>query len=126
MVDRGNNLAFVAATVVMDNWRDAAFCESIARKAERVAHSLHSIHRSASKHISGVRGIGLLQGLVFDDPKIASAVSRAAFDRGLIVELCGPAENVIKLMPPLSIEEEVLQEGLQHLAAAVLDQCSEK
>lgn len=122
---RGNNLAFVAATSVLKYWQDSAFCETIEHKSQLVTEYLHSIHVSVPMLVSGVRGIGLLQGLVFNDAQVASRVSRAAFDKGLIVELCGPAENVIKLMPPLTIEEDVLLEGLGHLSAAVLAQCTE-
>jgi diaminobutyrate-2-oxoglutarate transaminase len=120
---RGNNLAFVAATAALKYWRDGAFCSAIERKSQLVAARLRAIQASAPAHIGGVRGIGLLQGLVFNDPQVANAVSRAAFERGLIVELCGPAENVVKLMPPLTIEEDVLLDGVARLADAVASQC---
>ncbi|QSX79622.1 diaminobutyrate--2-oxoglutarate transaminase [Agrilutibacter solisilvae] len=116
---RGNNLAFVAATSVLDYWRDQAFSESIARKSRLVGERLRAIRDTAPAQISAVRGLGLLQGLVFNDPQLANAVSKAAFERGLIVELCGPAENVVKLMPPLLIEDDVLADGLSRLAEAV-------
>jgi diaminobutyrate-2-oxoglutarate transaminase len=122
---RGNNLAFVAARAVLKHWRDGAFRDAIAHKACLVRERLHAIRASAPAHVAGVRGIGMLQGLVFNDAASASRVSRAAFERGLIVELCGPGENIIKLMPPLTIEDDVLLEGLNRLAEAVVEQCVE-
>lgn len=122
---RGNNLAFVAAATVLRHWQDSIFCEAIERKSQLIVEHLRSIQASAPMHISGVRGIGLLQGLVFNDPQVASAVSMAAFKSGLIVELCGPAENVVKLMPPLTIEDDVLLDGMSRLSDAVLMQCAD-
>lgn len=120
---RGNNLAFVAATSVLTYWHDSTFCKAIERKSQLVFEHLRTIQASVPRHVSGVRGIGLLQGLVFNDPQVAGAVSKAAFERGLIVELCGPLENVVKLMPPLTIEDDVLLDGMGRLSDAVLMQC---
>ena len=47
------------------------------------------------------------------------AVSRAAFSMGLIIETCGVRDQVLKLLPPLTISEEGLQAGLGILAEAV-------
>lgn len=120
---RGNNLAFVAATAVLRYWHDSSFCQAIEKKSRLVFEHLHAIRAAVPMHVSGVRGIGLLQGLVFNDSQVASAVSKTAFERGLVVELCGPAENVIKLMPPLTIEDDVLLDGMDRLSDAVLAQC---
>lgn len=120
---RGNNLAFVAATTVLMYWHDSTFCKVIERKSRLVSEHLRSIQASVPIHVSGVRGVGLLQGLMFKDPQVARAVSAEAFKRGLIVELCGPLENVVKVMPPLTIEEDVLLDGLGRLSDAVLMQC---
>ncbi|WP_369981530.1 diaminobutyrate--2-oxoglutarate transaminase [Xanthomonas bundabergensis] len=116
---RGNNLAFVAATAVLEYWEDHRFCNAIEYRSRLMAEALQSMQASAPEHISEVRGIGMLQGLVFQDRRIADSVSQAAFEKGLIVELCGPDENVVKLIPPLTIEEDVLLDGLERLSAAV-------
>lgn len=52
-------------------------------------------------------------------------MSKEAFAWGLVIELCGPNNNVLKLLPPLIIEESDLQEGLDILdrsVRSVLDQ----
>jgi diaminobutyrate-2-oxoglutarate transaminase len=46
-------------------------------------------------------------------------VAAAAFDLGMLVETAGPADQVVKLMPPLTISSEELTHGLGLLAAAV-------
>jgi acetylornithine/succinyldiaminopimelate/putrescine aminotransferase len=45
---------------------------------------------------------------------VAPRIARAAFERGLIVETAGPDDEVLKLLPPLTIDPETLQEGLGH------------
>ena len=49
----------------------------------------------------------------------AAAVSRAAFERGLIIETAGPQDEVLKILPPLTITDEALQQGLDIIAASV-------
>jgi diaminobutyrate-2-oxoglutarate transaminase len=66
-----------------------------------------------------VRGRGLLQGFACRVPEFASQVSRCAFDRGLIIETSGPESNVVKLLPPLTIDDDSLQEGLEIIAESL-------
>jgi diaminobutyrate-2-oxoglutarate transaminase len=116
---RGNNLAFEAATTALEYWRDDSLSRAVESRSSRMAGGLAAIRAAAPLHIGAVRGVGLLQGLAFNDPGVASSVSRAAFAQGLIVELCGPSEDVVKLMPPLTIEDEVLDRGMSRLSTAV-------
>jgi 4-aminobutyrate aminotransferase-like enzyme len=56
-------------------------------------------------------------------PERAAAVVAAAFDRGLLLLTCGACGNVVCLLPPLTIEDDELDEGLRILEeslAAVL------
>lgn len=91
----------------------------IATKAKLISQYLEKFCAVFPEHISAARGIGLLQGLVFNDPVKASQVSGAAFKNGLIVELCGPNDNVLKIMPPLTIEDDILVDGLNLLSNAI-------
>lgn len=121
---RGNNLAFVAATSVLRHWKTPDFQELVARKAQLMEKHLAALSLAFPGSIIGARGIGMLRGLAFRDASVADRVSRDAFERGLIVELCGPAENVVKVMPPLTVETDLLMEGLSILTAAVRAQCA--
>ena len=49
---------------------------------------------------------------------------RAAFDRGLLMETSGPEGEVVKVMPPLTVTDDELADGLGRLVAAVHDVCS--
>ena len=117
---RGNNAAFVTAAVTLDQfWSDNSFEGEIEEKGSLVSRSLASI---AGRHPDlGVdtRGRGMAVGLVFDDPRLSSAVCKEAFSSGLLVESAGPAGEVVKLMPALTIDNDDLLEGLTILANCV-------
>jgi 4-aminobutyrate aminotransferase-like enzyme len=66
--------------------------------------------------VGEVRGLGLFIGieLVTDresrtpDPELLTRIRRAAFDRGVLLGAAGHAENVLKICPPLTIDEHLL------------------
>ena len=68
-----------------------------------------------------VRGRGLLYGLEMDEPGLPAEISKACFEKGLVIELAGAKDQVLKFLPPLLIEEEVLKEGLA-IVAEVIDE----
>ncbi len=114
---RGNNLAFVtAAATIQHFWSDEVFSAEIEHKAN-IARS-HMNHM-AEKHGAEVRGRGLILGLAFEDAAVARLASQHAFDLRLIIETAGADEQVIKLLPPLTIEVEELMRGLDVLDEAV-------
>ena len=118
---RGNNLAFVAATAALDFWRNDQLSDSVVRKGHHVMKRLTDI---VERHLPGqgaVRGRGLLVGVAFSQAEIANQVSHAAFRRGLIVETCGPRSEVLKLLPPLTVDPETLEEGLDIIEASVME-----
>jgi diaminobutyrate-2-oxoglutarate transaminase len=118
---RGNNLAFVTGAAAFDYWRTAAFECVIERRAEQMHRALRRIAERHPNELVGARGIGMIQGLHFRDPGLVGRTLECAFARGLLMEAAGPQKNVTKLLPPLTIEEADLAEGLSILASAVDD-----
>ncbi len=61
-----------------------------------------------------MRGLGPMLAFEFAEqsPDRAKAVVAEAFERGLILLSCGLYGNVIRLLPPLTIAKEELDEGL--------------
>jgi 4-aminobutyrate aminotransferase / (S)-3-amino-2-methylpropionate transaminase / 5-aminovalerate transaminase len=53
------------------------------------------------------------------DGAVMSALGRAALERGLIVLTAGTYGNVVRLLPPVTIEDALLDEGLELLEEAV-------
>ncbi|MFD6417786.1 diaminobutyrate--2-oxoglutarate transaminase [Streptomyces sp. NPDC060194] len=117
---RGNNPAFVTATAALRAfWSDDTLEQRtrlLGAQVERVLRSIAARHRT---EVAGVRGRGLAQGIVFHEPGRATRVARRAFDLGLLIETAGPRDEVLKLMPPLTITTTELEEGLAIVTRAV-------
>lgn len=109
----------MAASAALDYWVEADFEPELAAKAARIRSTLEKIRAAYPEHHIEIRGKGLIQGLVFRDSEQASLLCAAAFNRGLIMETSGPHDEVAKLMPPLTIEPELLDQGLEHLEEAM-------
>jgi diaminobutyrate-2-oxoglutarate transaminase len=113
---RGFNLAMVTATAALETfWRDDTFARATERKAALVSERLHAI-AEVTPFVRAVRGLGMIQGLECTPPARANEVSKAAYERGLVIETAGPNDEVVKLLPPLTIDEADLTRGLDVLA----------
>ena len=114
---RGNNLAFVAATAALDYWTTPEFIGRI----EQNAHTMRARLGTIAQCFPGVevRGLGMIQGIALPEPAQARAAIAQAFSRGLILESAGARRNVLKILPPLTIEPDELAKGLDILATAV-------
>lgn len=122
---RGNNLAFVTAAAAIEHyWTTGQFAKDIRKKSWMIGKRLHAI-RETHPGIVGVRGRGLIFGVEFAPAELASAVSHAAFERGLILETCGAHDHVIKFLPPLNADIETLQRGVD-LFHEALEEASQK
>ncbi len=116
---RGNNLAFVTAReAVLLYWQDGAFAAETLQKGETVRERLQQICDAFPAVCKEVRGRGLIQGLVCESSGVASEIAGGGFERGLIIETCGGGE-VLKVLPPLTIDSDVLSEGLDILEQSV-------
>ena len=114
---RGNNLAFVTgAAALRAFWADGALSSAVARRSAYVRRRLEAL--AAGRGLE-VRGRGLILGLAGQEPGWAEGVSHRAFARGLIVETSGADASVIKVLPPLVIDDEILAEGCDLLEAAL-------
>ncbi len=114
---RGHNLAFVTATAALEHyWSDDQLSRDVKRRGKIVRDFLQQL---AVTYGGTVRGRGLIQGIEFDDKHAATEVSRAAFERGLVIETAGPRDEVLKVLPPLVIPDAALQQGLEMIADSV-------
>jgi len=78
--------------------------------------------------IGDVRGRGAMiavelvkSGTADPDPELAKALSSAAHAAGVIVLTCGTYGNILRFLPPLTISDELLLEGLDVLALILAD-----
>jgi diaminobutyrate-2-oxoglutarate transaminase len=116
---RGNTLAFVTATAALRAyWSDGRLSREVARKAAHLERRLAGWVEAFPGLRAEVRGRGLIQGLACPEPGVAEAVCRKAFERGLVVETSGAEGRVVKILPPLVIDDADLEEG-----CAILERC---
>jgi acetylornithine/N-succinyldiaminopimelate aminotransferase len=110
----GGPLVSTVALAVLRTVAEPAFLESV---AARGAHLRAALEALASRHqgVKGVRGLGLMQGLVLEGA--AAPVVAAVRDAGLLVVSAGP--DVVRFVPPLVVSEAELDEGVALLDAAL-------
>lgn len=118
---RGNNMAFVCATVALETyWKDDALTTDVHRKEVLVKNRLRALAEQYPQAQFDVRGRGFIFGLASTAmPELAQAIAAEAFTRGLVVETSGPSNEVLKLLPALIIGDDTLNRGLDIIAASV-------
>lgn len=114
---RGNNHAFVTATAALRRfWADDALERDIRRRGDYLGQRLDML--AADLGLS-TRGRGMMRGLNVGSGEIAGEITKAAFARGLIIETSGPHDEVVKVLAPLTIDDDALAQGLDILDACV-------
>jgi len=118
---RGNNLAFVTAAQALETyWADGALSEEVAAKERLVRDWLENLAHSCRDAGLGVRGRGLIQGLVAPvGDGLAGRIARRAFELGVVIETSGAHDEVLKVLPALTISREQLQQGLEIVERSV-------
>lgn len=118
---RGNQLAYIAATAALQLWSDSELESQIEYRSQLVERYLRE--RIAMDHPRiTYRGLGLIWGVDLSQvgsTAVAKRVSRRCFENGLIIERCGRDDETLKILPPLTIDEDHLIAGLEILAAAI-------
>ncbi|MFI7343496.1 aspartate aminotransferase family protein [Streptomyces sp. NPDC050085] len=118
-----NPLGIAAARATLEVIERDRLLEQVARLGELLGDRLGALHERF-ENLGEVRGLGLLWGLEFvtdrasrtPSPALARAVYAAALDLGLRVALGG---HVLRLAPPFTIDEALLDEGVGLLAKAI-------
>ena len=110
----GNPLGCAVGCAVMDIVTDPAFLAEINRKASLMRQKLEGLVASHPQVFEGVRGSGLMLGLKC---KVAPAeVVSAGYAQEVIT--VPAADNVVRLLPPLTITDEEIAEAVRRLDAA--------
>lgn len=123
----GNPISCATANAVLDIMEE----ENIPQRAAGLGeHMLKRLNKMAQKYkfIGDVRGLGSLVAIeLFEDGDIKKPASEKAAklqvcarEKGLILLSCGANGNVVRFLPPLTIEQEVLDQGLD-----IIEECLE-
>ncbi|MFJ9827919.1 acetylornithine transaminase [Streptomyces sp. NPDC101160] len=110
----GNPVACAAGLAVLDTLGGDAVLDEVKRLGEKLRDGIEGLGHPLVSH---VRGSGLLLGIVLTE-SLAPQVQQAAQDAGLLVN--APAPDVVRLMPPLTVGDEVVDAFLRALPG-VLD-----
>ncbi|MCS4503161.1 Diaminobutyrate--2-oxoglutarate transaminase [wastewater metagenome] len=123
---RGFNPALVTARRTLELfWQDDAFAGEVKRKGEKIREWLQGLAARHPQAKGEVRGRGMMQAVEFENQELAGKVSEKAFGHRLIIETAGPNDEVLKLLPPLTIEDEVLDQGLEIIERALTEAMAE-
>lgn len=118
----GNPLACAAALAVIETIEADGLLER-ARQIEGILRDTLLELQASDARIGDVRGRGAMVAAEFVDPAtgrpdgaLARAVAAHAHQQGVIALTCGTWGNIIRFLPPLSISDELLREGLAVVA----------
>ncbi|MGW4096476.1 4-aminobutyrate--2-oxoglutarate transaminase [Mycobacterium sp. NPDC004974] len=119
----GNPIACAAALAVIDTIEREGLLARAVEIEKTMVGRLNAIAAEDSR-IGEVRGRGAMiaielvkAGTSEPDADLAKQVSAAAHAQGLVVLTCGTYGNVLRFLPPLSMPDHLLEEGLDILAA---------
>ena len=123
----GNPVAAAAALAVLDKIEAEGLLERSRAIGDRVAGRFAAMQERFAA-VGDARGRGAMRAieLVADrDTKepiggdAMNAIARGALERGVIVLTAGTYNNVVRLLPPLTIDEDLLDDGLDQLEEAL-------
>ncbi|WP_136067943.1 2-aminoadipate transaminase [Modicisalibacter radicis] len=122
----GNAVACAAARVVMDVMSESNLREWGDRQEALIANAHRRWQTSGRFPMVGkLTGIGAMRGIVFEDTAKATgsehlmALLSAARDGGVLLMPSGRRRNVLRLLPPLTTEPDILNEGLERIERAL-------
>lgn len=115
----GNPLACAAAIAALEVLQEEDLAGQARRKGEWVLERLQELARKYPELIETVSGKGLLLGVRFSKPAGGIMVLAELFSRGVLVVPSLMNWTVMRIAPPLNIEEEQLSRGLDIVEEAL-------
>jgi len=121
---RGNQLAFAAGVKAVEMFRRDDILGNVRARGEQIARRLADLEPHPA--VREVRGRGLMWGIELNAPadgrtagELAEEVQARAVRAGLILELGGRDDCVVRMLPPLNVTEEVVDMALSILVQAL-------
>ncbi len=113
----GNPLAMAAGEAVLDVITEEGFLDHVASMGERLRSALGQMMPNHDSVFDSVRGRGLMTGIKLKDTAVArDFVAHARDHHGLLTVAAG--ENVVRVLPPLVIEDAHIAEFVEKLSDA--------
>jgi len=116
----GNPLAMAAGEAVFEIVANDEFLANVRKMGDRLRQSLEQLIPNHDHLFDSVRGVGLMLGIKLKDTAEARGfVAHLRDNHGLLTVAAG--ENVVRILPPLVIEESHIAECIEKLSAAARD-----
>jgi len=117
---RGNQVAMTAGLAALEFIKKYDVPSHATSLGQEMKQALEDIKES-SRYIGDVRGIGMMFGVEFVKnkntkepfPEVVKLVRKLCYEKGLIVEVGGYYNNVIRFLPPLILTKEIAENGLR-------------
>jgi acetylornithine/N-succinyldiaminopimelate aminotransferase len=113
----GNPLAMAAGQAVFDIVADEQFLSQVKQKGERLRSALEQMIPNHDHLFDSVRGVGLMLGIRMKTDSRAFVTYLRT--KGLLTVAAG--DNVMRVLPPLNIQEEHIREFVETLSAAAAE-----
>lgn len=107
----GNALACAAGLECVTRIEKPTFLDSVRKRSERLRNGLKKL-QADGKAIVAIRGIGLMVGVELDF--LGKPVIQSCMDNGLL--LVGAGEKVLRILPPLTVTDDEVDEAISILA----------
>jgi len=124
----GNPIACAAALAVLDVIEDENLCARADMIGARIKDRIAELaHRNDTVPIGAIRGLGGMvafeifagRGGTEPDAEATKRVTGRAMEAGLVLLSCGVYGNVIRILVPLTVQDDVLEDGLKRLEQAL-------
>jgi len=114
----GNNLAMKVADVVVTEINQPVFLSAVTEKGLFLQEALTQLISESDKVID-VRGKGLMVGVELDSPETLQQTIEALKEQKLLAIKAG--RNVLRLLPPLTISQTELEDGLAIIRSILVE-----
>jgi 4-aminobutyrate aminotransferase len=120
----GNAVASAAAVATIQTIREEGLLDNTQERGTQLFTGLRHL-QEVYPGLGDVRGLGLMIGAEFRTPDhkpdkdVAKAVVHACLDDGLILITCGPWDNTVRWIPPLTVDETQIKQALDIFSNAL-------
>lgn len=125
---RGNQLAFAAGAEAVNIFRRDDVLGNVRERSEQIADRFAKLQ--LNPWVREVRGVGLMWGIELADPQdgrpagsLARKVQARALRRGLILEVGGRDDCVIRMLPALNVSADIVDTACSLLEEAIEECC---
>ena len=118
---RGSQLSIVAAKAGLEININDNVNDQVKEKELIIKNYLDKEIKPLLESTESYRGIGLIWGIEFIDGKKSRSILDKCFEKGLIIELAGKGDAVLKILPSLVIDKELLLKGLNIIKESIIE-----